>query len=162
MNDRTGERMDRLFLEDFSAGKTFVVPPPYHVRKEEIVTFARRWDPQPFHVDDAAAAESIYGEVTACSAHIFSIFTKLSSQIQPQSAAIGALGFDDVRIPRPVRAGDVLQLFCECIVARRSKGNPGRGVISSRVYMKNQRDEVVFSGISTFLIQSRDGKGVER
>jgi acyl dehydratase len=159
MNDPTGEPMERLFLEDFSVGMTFMVPPPYHVRKDEIISFARYWDPQAFHVDDASASASIYGEIIACSAHIFSIFTKLSSQIQPPSAAIGALGFDDVRIPNPVRAGDALELFCECIVARRSKSAPGRGVVSSRVWMKNQRDQVVFSGISTFLIESRDMKG---
>jgi acyl dehydratase len=151
--------MDRLFLEDFSVGKTFDMPPPYRVSKEEIVSFARTWDPQPFHVDDAAAAESVYGEVIACSAHIFSLFTRISSQIEPRSAAIGALGFDDVRIPNPVRAGDELEFSCECIVARRSKSNPARGVISSRVWLRNQRDEVVFSGISTFVIQSRDMKG---
>lgn len=149
--------MSELFLEDFSVGMTFDVPPPYRVTREEIVSFARDWDPQPFHIDDAAAAESIYGEVIACSAHIFAIFTRLSSWIEPRSAAIGALGFEDIRIPHPVRAGDCLRLFCQCIVARRSKSNPARGIISSRVHMKNQREEVVFSGISTFLIQARDG-----
>jgi acyl dehydratase len=150
--------MSLLFLEDFAVGRSFSSP-PYHVSKEEVVSFARVWDPQLFHVDEDAAAASIYGGIIACSAHIFSIFTRLSSQAEPRSAALGALGFDEMRIPRPLRAGDTVRLTTECIEMRRSRSKPDRGIISSRVRLENQRGEVVFSAITTFMIRARTPAG---
>ena len=150
--------MSLLFLEDFAVGRGFSSP-PYHVSKEEVVSFARVWDPQPFHVDEGAAAASLYGGIIACSAHIFSIFTRLSSHAEPRSAALGALGFDEMRIPSPLRAGDTVRLTTECIEMRRSRSKPDRGIISSRVRLENQRGEVVFSAITTFMIRARTPAG---
>lgn len=147
-----------LYLEDYFAGRRSRSP-HYHVRREEIIEFARRWDPQPFHVDEESARASVHGGLIACSAHIFAIFCHLSNGLPEKTAALAGLGFDEMRLLRPVRPGDVLHLESECVETRRSRSRPDRGVVRSRARLVNQRGEDVFSVISTFLIRARQGAG---
>ena len=142
------------FFEDFRVGEGSDSP-PYIVSALEIREFAQVWDPQPFHVDEAFAAQTMFGGLIACSAHIFALFCKLSNQIEPRSAALAGLGFDAVRIPRPLRAGDTVQLFSRCLEARRSATKPDRGIVTSQVELRNQHGEVVFSTIAKFLVAAR-------
>lgn len=145
---------DVRFLEDFQVGDC-AESPPYTVTGQEVIQFAQAWDPQPFHVDEAFAAQTMFGGLIACSAHIFAVFCKLSNQIEPRSAALAGLGFDEVRIPKPVRAGDTLRLFSRCLTVRRSASKPDRGIVASQVELKNQNGEVVFSTIAKALVQAR-------
>ena len=146
--------MSLRYFEDFAIGD-LCESPSYVVSKQEVMQFAGEWDPQPFHIDEEFARQTMFGGVIACSAHIFAIFCKLSNQIEPRSAALAGLGFDEVRIPRPLRAGDTVRLTGRCIEARRSNTKPGCGIVASQVELTNQNGEIVFSTISRFMIQTR-------
>jgi len=118
----------------------------YVVAREEVIAFARKWDPQPFHIDEEAARRSVFGGLTACSAHIFSMFSIISQQPLDGSriVALAGLGFEELQLRKPVYAGDTL--YCESTVldARRSASKPDRGVIAQRAALVNQRGEAAF------------------
>ncbi len=149
-----GPRVEILFLEDLEVGLRMQAG-DYRVSKEEVVSFASIWDPQPFHIDEEAARASVYGGLTACSAHIFAVFSKVSNMLPRRAAAIGALGFDELRIPQPLRAGDTVRVVSECIEVRRSARKPDRGIVTFHAQLLNQSDTVVFSAKSTVMVKSR-------
>ena len=148
--------MEMLFLEDYQVGKVSRTG-EMHVSADEIVQFACQWDPQPFHVDVEAARQSMHGGLIACSAHVFAVFTKLANTIEPQSAALAALGFDELRMVKPLRAGDRVSLSSECVEVRRSRSKPDRGIVRSMIKLTNHTGETVFTVISSFLVRARDG-----
>lgn len=126
----------------------------YTVEKKEVIDFASKWDPQPWHVDEAAAKASMFGGLTACSAHIFSIFCITSQKWESGvvQQAIASLGFDEIRTHLPVYVGDILQCSSTVEMARLSKSNNDRGIVACRCALVNQKGEVVFSILSTFLM----------
>ncbi len=146
--------MAERFLEDFEVGHASRSP-AYYVSRDEVIAFATAWDPQPFHIDDAAASASVFGVLTACSAHVFALFTKLANTLPHKTAALAGLGFDELRLPRPVRAGDTIHLTTRVIAIRRSRSKPDRGVVQSHGTLVNQDGDVVFSANSTFLVRAR-------
>lgn len=145
------------YFEDFSVGAVDQKSGTYLVTEAEIIEMAERWDPQPFHVDPVAAAETMFGGLVACSAHLFAISCSLSSKVPPTEkvAAVSALGFDKLRLQAPVRPGDVLSMRSTVTELRLSQSRPGVGIVGSRGDMVNQRDEVVFSLESAALIRCR-------
>lgn len=96
---------------------------------EDIIEFARQWDPQPFHIDEDAAKKSIYGGLTASSLHLFAICTRLFFDQASAIAVLAMLGKDNVRFPNPARAGCELHYKTECIEARVSRSKTDRGII---------------------------------
>ncbi|MFN6940817.1 MAG: MaoC/PaaZ C-terminal domain-containing protein [Parvibaculum sp.] len=90
-SQKEGETRMRHF-DDFVLGERHEIPARYELTKEEIVSFATKWDPQPFHVDEEAAAKSIYGTLTACGTHVQAIVLWLASRLPEETAVIGALG----------------------------------------------------------------------
>jgi acyl dehydratase len=135
-----------FFFDDCVVGEEQLAG-THQVTAEEIVAFARQWDPQPFHVDEEAAKASIFGGLTACSAHIFSIFCITSQRWQSGvvQQAVAGLGFDDMRMHRPVFAGDTLQCKTVIAAARQSNSNPDCGIVTYDTRLENQHGEVVFS-----------------
>ena len=119
-------KTDFLIIGSGIAGLNFALLAAQHgrvvlVTKKEIIDFARRWDPQPFHVDEEAARSSIYGGITACTAHIFAIVCRLDAEMETKLAGIAGLGFDEMRVHQPLRAGDTVHIMSECMDVRRSK-----------------------------------------
>jgi acyl dehydratase len=145
-----------IFLEDFQVG-LHRRSGTHRVSKEEIIDFARTWDPQPFHVDEEAARTSIYGGLVACSAHIFALFTRLANSMEPRAAALAALGFDELRTRQPLRAGDSVYFRSECLDVRRSRTKPDRGIVAGAGTLINQHGGIVFSAKTAFMVQCRDG-----
>ncbi len=145
------------YFEDFSTGTVDHKGGSYLVTQGEIIEVAERWDPQPFHTDPVAAAETMFGGLVACSAHLFAISCSLSSKVPPTEkvAAVSALGFDKLRLHAPVRPGDELRMRSTVVELRRSKSRPGVGIVSSRGEMVNQHDEVVFSLESAAMVRCR-------
>jgi acyl dehydratase len=131
---------DLVLNEEHAAGV-------HTVTAQEIISFATQWDPQPFHIDEAAAAESFFGGLTACSAHIFSIFSITSQRWQSGvvQMAVAGLGFDQMRMQKPVYAGDTLHCFSIVAELRASGSRPQCGIVTYRTELRNQSDEVVFS-----------------
>ena len=134
------------YFEDFSEGdvqKSIT----FTVEKQQAIEFAKTWDPQPFHIDETAAAASHFGGLTCCSAQIFSIYCTLAQSWEDGGVqqAIASLGFDEMRMRKPVYAGDHLRCVTEVEDKRESKSNAAGGICVCRVELINQHDEVVFS-----------------
>lgn len=127
------------------------------VTAQEIIDFASTWDPQPWHVDEAVAQTSIFGGLTACSAHIFSIFCITSQRWQSGvvQQAVAGLGFDEMRMHKPVYAGDTLQCLSVVGAARVSSSKPDCGIVTYNTRLLNQYGELVFS-IKASSMMARD------
>ncbi len=133
------------YFEDYTPGEQHELG-ACPVTESDIVSYARRYDAQAFHVDPVAARQSIYGGLIASGWHTGSIMMKLLAEhfIAPLSS-MGSPGVDELRWPRPVRAGDVLRLRVTVIDKRRSVSKPDRGLLRLRQECVNQRGEVVMS-----------------
>jgi acyl dehydratase len=129
----------------------------YTVTAQEIIEFARQWDPQPWHIDEAAARASHFGGLTACSAHIFAIFCITSQRWESGvvQQAIAGLGFDEMRMHKPVYAGDTLRCISIIDTARVSRSKPDRGIVTYHTHLVNQAQERVFS-IKASTLMARD------
>ena len=143
------------YLEDFSAGMTFRSASAA-IAADEIKRFAAEFDPQPFHLDDAAARETMFGGLAASGWHTAAITMKLivTSEFKPPAGIIGA-GFDELRWPRPVRPGDELHVEGEVLETRPSRSNPRQGLLKVRLSTINQRDEAVQISVGNLIVSRR-------
>lgn len=131
--------------EDLYAGKVIELG-PYLLSREEILEFARRYDPQPFHVDETAARQSIYGGLIASGWHTCAVVMRmLYDGLLQHSASLGSPGVDSIRWLRPVRPGDTLRTRMTILATRPSGSKPDRGVINSKWEVFNQNDELVMT-----------------
>ena len=128
---------------------------PYSVSKDEIIQFAEKYDPRPFHIDEAAAARSVFAGLSASAAHTFAIFYSLTNKLHPPIRAIAALGYDELRLPNPVRPDDELDLDVRVLEKRESKSKSDRGIFRFRAFLRNQRRETVLECISNILVARR-------
>lgn len=119
------------YYEDIEVGDTAEFG-EYHVTKEEIVDFAERYDPQPFHTDEEAAEDSAFGELVASGWHTASMCMRMlvDGPLQ-ERAGMGARGVDELRWKQPVRPGDTLSIRSEVIDKRVSESDPKRGYVDS-------------------------------
>src|SRR5580693_4874395 len=126
------------YLEDFAVGQTFGSMRRLPIDKERTFAFAAEFDPQPFHLDEAAR-RSTFGGLTASGWHTAALTMRLlvESKLEPAGGIIGA-GLDECPWPRPVHPGDALRIECEAIEVRPSKSRPQRGLIKPRTATLNQ------------------------
>ena len=145
---------DRYF-EDFTAGLSFGSG-TVRIDADQIVRFAAEFDPQPFHLDEEAAHDTIFGGLAASGWHTAALTMKLlvEGDFKPAGGIIG-VGFDELRWPRPVRPGDELRVQGEVLEARPSKSNPRQGLIKVRTTTMNQNGEVVQISIGTLVVPRR-------
>lgn len=133
------------YLEDFAVGQVLEFP-PRTVSEEEIIAFARDYDPQPFHLDKEAAKQSLFGGLCASGWHTTGLMMRmLVDHMIGKYASMGSPGVDQLRWVKPVFPGDTLQLRGEILEVRPSQSKPDRGVITSRYEMRNQKGEVVLT-----------------
>jgi acyl dehydratase len=133
------------YFEDFSIGDMFELGSK-QVSEEEIIRFARQFDPQPFHVDPELAKESFFGGLVASGWHTTAIFMRLFvNGLLNKSASLASPGVDEVRWVRPVRPGDVLRAHFTVVESTPSRTRPNMGVVRSRCEMFNQEDELVMN-----------------
>ncbi|MCZ6783101.1 MAG: MaoC family dehydratase [Proteobacteria bacterium] len=144
----------RTYFEDLEVGYRSRVG-SYVLSADEIVGFARRWDPQPFHVDEEAARRSLYKGLTASSLHLFAICTRLFFDHPDRIAVLAMLGKDEIRFPHPARPGDELGYDTECIEARASRSKPDCGIVTLADTVENQRGETVLTQKVTLLVARR-------
>ena len=124
--------------------------------KEEIIEFARKYDPQPFHVDEAAAATSIFGGIIASSLHTLSATTRVIVDALGDLAIVSGLGMDEILMPNPVRPGDVLTVDARWSGLRRSKSKPELGIAGVRIRLVNQRGDTVMEFGFRYLVACRE------
>jgi len=133
----------RLFFEDFPVGASGECPPRL-VTREEIVAFAREFDPQPFHLDEETAKGTFVGELIASGWHTCALLMRiLYDSVIRDTSSMGAPGVDEVRWLRPLRPGDVLTARWTVLGARLSRSRPDRGFVEMQVLLLNQRGEPV-------------------
>ncbi|WER44867.1 MaoC family dehydratase [Cupriavidus sp. WKF15] len=132
-----------LYFEDFAVGSRRELG-SYLVTEEEILGFARQYDPQPFHIDKEAAAKSIYGGLISSGWMTCSIMMRLLVlSTVGKSASMGSPGVDEIRWLKPVYAGDTLSVVFIVLDSRPSQSKPDRGVVLTQWEATNQRGELV-------------------
>jgi acyl dehydratase len=143
-----------LYREDLALGRRFTTA-GFEVTADDIVEFAARFDPQPFHLDAAAARRSIFGALAASGWHTAAITMRLlvTSPLRVPGGLIGLGG--EISWPRPTHAGDVLHVESEVLDTKRSRTKPDRGVVTMRHETKNQRGEVVQIAVLKTYVPSR-------
>ncbi|CAH0992036.1 hypothetical protein SIN8267_02151 [Sinobacterium norvegicum] len=141
-----------MYFEDYHVGLV-MNSPAYTVTQQELVEFASKWDPQPFHIDEAAG-KAAFGGLITCSAHTFSIFSALGSRLDIGSngAIIAGLGFNRMQMIKPIYVDDRVRLRAEVTKLRRSQSNPAQGIMTTINHLYNQKDELVFSVETATLI----------
>lgn len=136
--------LERWF-DDFTPGEVFEFG-RYTVTAEEIIDFARRWDPQPFHLSEEAGRASHFGGLVASGWMSGAVLMRLMcDHFISVESSMGSPGIDQMRWLKPVRPGDVLRARVEVLSMRPSASKPDRGVIHFAQSLINQRDEVVMT-----------------
>lgn len=131
-----------LYLDDLKVGQAFISP-THAVDAAQIKSFAREFDPQPFHLDEAAAKNTFFGGLAASGWHTAAITMKLLTSTQPGIAG-GLIGAGaEISWPRPTRPDDVLQVTSEILEVTPSRSRPERGMATMRSVTRNQRGEVL-------------------
>jgi acyl dehydratase len=147
---------DRRFFEDYRAGATYEFG-SIAVEEAEVIAFARRFDPQPFHTDPVAAQQSVFGGLIASGWHTASLMMRLIvDHFLAPSTSLGSPGVDELRWLKPVRPGDTLALRVTILEANRSRSKPDRGVIRSSIEVLNQHGDVVMSLLALNLVRCRE------
>ena len=143
------------YLEDLLVGQRYAGG-SVAVDLHAIRTFAASFDPQPFHMDEAAARTSVFGRLVASGWHTMALTMRLLVEGELRSAwGLIGLGADELRWPRPIVPGDVLHVEWEVLEVRPSSSRPDRGTARLRIMTRNQRDEVVLSLVTTILLPRR-------
>ena len=147
--------MTRRYLEDFAVGQTYGSG-RLQIDEERIKSFAAEFDPQPFHLDAAAALHTIFHGLAASGWHTAAVTMRLlvESELRPAGGIVGA-GFDEIRWPRPVRPGDDLHIESEVLEVRPSKSRPDLGLIKLRTTTLNQNGEAVQVSVGNLLVPHR-------
>jgi acyl dehydratase len=146
----------RRHFEDLQPGTRFGGE-RYVVPRDEMLEFARKWDPRPIHLDDDAGRAAGFGEAIASGAYTTAIFTRLALAAREADgghAVIAGLGAT-IALPRPVRAGDELEFRAEVIEARPSKSRADAGVVTMRARLHDRRGEIVYESVTNTLVARR-------
>lgn len=152
----SAEKTYRLYWEDFAVGsvKEFGAMP---VDRDGVVEFASRFDPQPFHTDEAAARESLFGGLCASGWHTCSMAMRMMcDEYLLESASLGSPGIDELRWLRPVFPGDTLRMRVEVLAARPMASRPGVGLVQSRWTLLNQQGDPVLTMQGWNMFRRRD------
>ena len=147
--------MTEYYLEDFAAGQTFKTGRT-RVDKEKILAFAREFDPQPYHLDEAAAQKSPFQGLAASGWHTAAMTMRLmvDGEFRPAGGILG-VGFEQLSWPRAVRPGDELHAVSEILDVRPSKSRADRGLITVRTTTFNQNNEPVMIFTGNLLVPRR-------
>ncbi len=146
---------EKLWFEDFVPGDVRTYG-SYEVTREEILAFAAEYDPQPMHLDEEAAAETLLGGLAASGWHTCAILMRLAADaFILNSSGMGAGGIDEVKWLRPVRPGDILSVRHTVLDARASRTKPDRGFVKLRYEMMNGKGEVVLEQTNSVMFGLR-------
>jgi acyl dehydratase len=149
----------RFYWEDFPAGQVREFG-ALVVTREDVLAFARAYDPQPFHLDDAAAEASLFGRLAASGWHTCAMAMRmLCDGYLLESASLGSPGIDNLRWLKPVYPDDILGVRFTVLEARPMASRPAVGLIKSKSEVKNQHGEVVLSMQGWGMFRRRPAEG---
>jgi acyl dehydratase len=145
------------YFEDLAAGQTFGSP-TLRVDAEAITRFAAEFDPQPFHLDEAAAAATMFKGLAASGWHTAALTMRLclASDFRPAGGILGIGG--ELTWQKPVRPGDELRVEMEVVETRESRSRPGHGVVKVRIATLNQHGDTVQTFAPTIFVERRPGQ----
>ena len=146
--------MSERYFDDLTQGDRFKSA-TYEVTEEQIISFAREFDPQPFHLDAAVADQTMFKGLIASGWHTAAITMRLFVQTLNFSEGAIGLGVDELRWPNAVRPGDGLQVETEIVDLRVSRSKPSHGVVRLRNVTVNQRGEIVQTMSASALVLRR-------
>jgi len=147
---------DLIYFEDVFVGQTHRFG-HYEVTAEEIIEFAREFDPQPFHVDAEAAKQSMFGGLIASGWHTGAMFIRMiNDHAIPGAATTGAIGFDDLKWLKPVRPGDVLSVESRVKEKVDAPSRHGTGIVKIESRVLDQRNDAVMTLTSLVLYRRRN------
>ncbi len=150
------EQDNDLYFEDFHLGQTFHSNGSIRISAQEITEFAEKYDPQPFHLDEAAGKSSFFQGLAASGWLTAAIVMRMRVEtIRVHGGMIGA-GVEEIRWTEPVRPGDSLHTKTEIIGLRRSKKRPELGLVTIHTLTFNQRDQIVMKSTVKFLAPLRN------
>lgn len=145
-----------IYFEDLEIGKPAVFG-TYEVTREEVLEFARKYDPQPFHLSDEAAAKTHFGRIAASGWHTAAMVMAVIARrvVNEEQAGLGSPGIDELRWKKPVYPGDTLEVSGEILEKTPSRSRPDIGSFRTRTIVTNQNGDVVMTFISIVLIRRR-------
>lgn len=146
--------MKGYYFEDFKPGDRFQSP-GITMTEGAIIDFAIHFDPQPFHMDQEAAKESIYGGLIASGIHTIAVTFRLLLQTGILNNNLGSPGFDELRWRRPIHPDDTLRAVAEVLEVKPSASRPDRGTVRFLCTTLNQRSEPVQTVICNQLLKRR-------
>ena len=143
------------YLDDLTVGQKFGSG-RRTLELDAIRSFAAEFDPQPFHLDDAAAQATLFRGLAASGWHTAAVTMRLlvDSEFRPAGGVVGA-GLEELRWPRPARPGDELRLEIEVLEVRPSKSRPEQGIVKVSVTTLNQDDEALQVYVAKLVVQRR-------
>ncbi|MFN2100740.1 MaoC family dehydratase [Altererythrobacter sp. MF3-039] len=146
-----------LYFEDLEVGRKQSFG-NYEVTREEVIEFASKYDPQPFHLDDEAAAKTHFGKVAASGWHTCAMMMAMmvENMKDNEQAGLGSPGLDNLRWKKPVFPGDTLRIESVLAEKRRSQSRPEMGIIKGHLKVFNQHDDVVLELENIGLVAVRD------
>ena len=147
-----------LYLEDLEVGSEQYLG-SYVVTREEVTDFARKYDPQPFHLSDEAAAQTHFGRLAASGWHTCAMTMAVIARnvLETEQAGLGSPGVDELRWLKPVFPGDTIHVRTKIIEVRPSRSKPEIGSFRSHCTVANQNDEPVMTFTSIVLMRRRPG-----
>jgi len=144
------------YLEELAVGER-IVSPPAQVTQDEILDFARRFDPQTMHLDPEAAALGPLQGISASGWHTAAIVMRLIVDAKPFGGGpVLGLGVDELRWPNPVRPGDTIIAEIEVVAITPSRSKPTHGVVRVHITARNQKGDVVLSMFPNLWVPRRD------
>jgi acyl dehydratase len=128
------------------------------MQREEMLEFARKYDPQWFHTDPESAAQSVFGEVVASGIHVLALWRQMDHEINWDIDWVCGVGWDELRLKRAIRAGDTIYVTSEIVSLKASKTRTDRGTAMTRyaVVLEDGTEAVTFTSIN--LVYTRDGR----
>ncbi|HOD35569.1 MAG TPA: MaoC/PaaZ C-terminal domain-containing protein [Syntrophales bacterium] len=148
------EILNKKYFEDLVQGEHLHCK-PIAMTKEAIVGFAEEYDPQPFHTDERAAAQSLFGGLIASAIHVLSACTRSVVEAQGDVAILSGVGLDEMKIYNPVRPGDILTIEAWWTDLKISRSKPDRGFAVIRCKVINQKDEPIMEYGYRYIIACR-------
>ena len=144
------------YFEDIEVGRTASFG-SYAVTREEVMDFAAKYDPQPFHLSDEAAAQTHFGRLSASGWHTCAMVMSMvvANLRENQQAGLGSPGSDELKWVKPVYPGDTLRCETEILEKRVSASRPEMGIFKSRMRVFNQDDVMVMTFVSNGLVATR-------
>jgi acyl dehydratase len=147
-----------IYFEDLQVGATTEFG-SYEVTREEVLDFARKYDPQPFHLSDEEAAKTHFGRIAASGWHTCAMTMAVLARysVRHELASLGSPGIDELRWRKPVFPGDTLHVRGHLLEKTPSRSRPEMGSYRSQTIVTNQNEEVVMTFVSIILISRRPG-----